>query len=211
MFDQMILQNSLFMIDKLSLLSLSEGKLKWNIYTKRICESEHPIVFDTETTGFDRKNDDILEIAAYSPSTGNIFQALIRPPRKFMTNVVNNITQDMVKNEESFNNVYLDFENFLLEENCDLLIAHNAFFDFDFIQKNLIRNNMISLFFNGDYKENKNIADTQIILQKKFQSPNQKLGDIYKINENQMITKPSHRALDDCYALGELLFIVCYK
>ena len=70
---------------------------------------------------------------------------------------------------------------------------------------------MISLFFNGDYKENKNIADTQIILQKKFQSPNQKLGDIYKINENQMITKPSHRALDDCYALGELLFIVCYK
>lgn len=101
-------------------------------------------IFDTETTGMSPKFDRIVEIAAIRvdpDGTQSRFNSLINPrcPIPFNVSRIHNITDDMVADSPSFDEVgraFLDFS-----ENSTL-VAHNAKFDLGFLQENLNRENI---------------------------------------------------------------------
>ena len=100
---------------------------------------ETVIVFDIETTGlYPHRGDKILEIAAI-PVVDNViriedaFEKFVNPGEKIPAHItkINCITDDMVKNAASIEDVLPDF---LLYINRYPLVAHNASFDVSFLQ-----------------------------------------------------------------------------
>lgn len=94
------------------------------------------VLVDIETTGFSPKFNDIIEIGAIKVQSNKIidrFQSLISIPYDldpFITNLTG-ITNEMLKNEgHDIKSVLSDFANFI---GNDVLIAHNANFDINFL------------------------------------------------------------------------------
>jgi DNA polymerase-3 subunit epsilon len=94
------------------------------------------IAFDTETTGIDHENEAIVEIGAvkfvnFEP--GEAFSALVDPQREIPEDAikVHGITNEMVAGKPLVKEVITDLAEF-----CGNLplVAHNAKFDFKFIE-----------------------------------------------------------------------------
>lgn len=106
-------------------------------------ESTPLIVFDTETTGLDPYGADrICEIGALKVINGEVvdtFETLINPERNIpiAASQVNNITDDMVANSPTMDEVWPKFKEFIGEEG--VLVAHNAKFDMDYLNAYLER------------------------------------------------------------------------
>ncbi|AGA65364.1 DNA polymerase III epsilon subunit [Liberibacter crescens BT-1] len=103
------------------------------------------IVFDTETTGLDYKNDRIIEIGAVELvnhfKTGRTFHVFICPgDRQVHPDALelHGISNDFLKEMPSFSSIFEDFWNFFNNENAKW-IAHNATFDIKFINAELER------------------------------------------------------------------------
>ena len=123
---------------------------EWNFLYNLPSTLGRYIVFDTETTGLIPKYDQILEIAATEiingKSTGNQFHVFIKPRTKIKKEATefNKMDNDFYKNfyENVFENEKQLLLNFLRFVNNSLIFAHNAIFDFNFINKELEFHNL---------------------------------------------------------------------
>jgi DNA polymerase III subunit alpha, Gram-positive type len=99
---------------------------------------EKYVILDIETTGLCKHYDKITEIAAIKISNGKIideFQTLINPKctiPNFITKLTG-INNDMVKNSPTIEQVLPNLFKFIEDE---IIIAHNATFDYGFIEHN---------------------------------------------------------------------------
>lgn len=92
------------------------------------------VVFDIETTGFDKVNDKIIEIGAVKVKNGEIidrFSSFINPqiPIPLRIEELTNISDEMVINADTIDVVLPKFIDFC--EGC-IVVAHNAGFDTGF-------------------------------------------------------------------------------
>lgn len=159
------------------------------------------IVLDFETTGLSFETDKILEIGAIKVSNGKIidtFDTLINPKIKippYIQKIVK-ITDEMVKNKPSIEDIFKDFLNFLDNKN---LVIHNANFDMNFLIYNAN-----SLGFEVHNKA----LDTVSVCKKLFKDLKKyNLGYLCKYFDIKNIS--AHRALSDAkatYYLYEKLY-----
>ena len=93
------------------------------------------VALDVETTGTLSYVDHIVELAAVRFLDGKKqagFSSLINPgvPMPEEASRVNGITDEMLKDQPKINDVLCEFSKFCAQ---DLLVAHNAVFDFQFL------------------------------------------------------------------------------
>ncbi len=156
-------------------------------------------IIDIETTGLDPANDCIIEIAALKCVDDCIvskFSALINPGFQISSFIssLTGITNDMLENAPAAKTVLDDFLNFIGD---DILIAHNAHFDINFIYDSAL--NHCDFYVSNDFVDTCRISR---IVHKS--EPHHRLSDL--CNFYSVSNQGSHRALSDCLALLE-----CYK
>ena len=100
--------------------------------------------FDTETTGLHPEENNVIEIGAVKFDIDGVldrFEVLINPGYSIPEKVtkVNHITDEMVSSCPVIADVLPDFLKFI---GNSYLIAHNANFDLNFVNAELIRNSM---------------------------------------------------------------------
>ena len=157
------------------------------------------VVLDIETTGFNPKEHEIIELSAIRVENGQIkeeFSQLVKPIG-YLSGYISNltgITLDMLKDSPSIKEVILDFKNFCSNS---IVIGHNINFDLSFINTQMIQN--YDMPFTNDY------IDTLKIARKFLPSlPGKKLGIIaahFGFNTDGM-----HRGLKDCIVTN-----MCYQ
>ncbi|QBQ07907.1 DNA polymerase III subunit alpha (PolC) [Spiroplasma gladiatoris] len=95
------------------------------------------VVFDLETTGLSPEFDEIIEFGAnvydYAKGTSKKYDILIKPkkPVSSFTTELTNITNEMLEDK---NSIEIEFKNIMEIIQDGILIAHNANFDFNFLQ-----------------------------------------------------------------------------
>jgi DNA polymerase III subunit alpha, Gram-positive type len=99
---------------------------------------------DVETTGFNARNNKIVEIAAVKFKNGKIIDKktwLVNPEINipYVVQNVHGISNKMVENQPDFSVVGTNFIDFVGDS---ILIAHNATFDAGFIYTEMKRNNI---------------------------------------------------------------------
>lgn len=109
--------------------NLNMNKLYW---LKRLKEY---IVIDCETTGMNRENDRIIEIAILEVSDGNIvneYSTLINPSIHVSSRIssINHIDDSMLQDAPKFEDVASTIKNMIMGKK---VVAHNANFDVAFI------------------------------------------------------------------------------
>jgi len=97
------------------------------------------IVLDIETTWLSKFKHKITEIAAIKFDWNNIlweYQTLINPERNIPSWITKLtwITNEMVENAPIFSEIVWDFLNFIQD---DIIVAHNANFDYWFLSENI--------------------------------------------------------------------------
>lgn len=158
------------------------------------------ISIDTETTGLDSKNDKIVEISAVRYKNGSIidkFETLINPQMHipFYITDINNIDDEMVKGKPLIGDVMDSFLEFIGDFP---LVAHNASFDINFINANLVTMDKII---------NNKVIDTLKISRKIYPDLiNHKLVTIKQYLKLQL---ESHRSTADCMVAAEIYLDYC--
>ena len=149
------------------------------------------VVFDLETTGFDPKTCEIIEIGALKYKNDQLvaeFNVLINPQIPIPSNItsITGINDEMVKDAKTINEVLPKFITFIEDLT---LIAHNSSFDLSFIEENIKKLNLTMI-------NNKNI-DTVYLARKYIkETTNSKLETLKK---HFNLEYGSHRSLEDCY------------
>jgi DNA helicase II / ATP-dependent DNA helicase PcrA len=153
------------------------------------------VVFDTETTGLDTSNDDIIQIAAIELVNGEIgesleyFFATEKPLSP--TQTIHNISNAHLKKKSVEKRKGLKrFVDFL---GVDALLAHNIQFDYSIINSNLLRSGLDSI-----DKKNTPLFCTLSLSRELVKLPSYKLGRILK--SLNIPGDNSHDALDDVKA-----------
>ncbi|MBX2861482.1 MAG: 3'-5' exonuclease [Vampirovibrio sp.] len=95
------------------------------------------VVLDTETTGLDYKTEEIIEIAAVKVENDEIikeFHSLVKPtvPIRHSSFQIHNISEDMLADAPSMEEVLPKFLEFMEDTPY---VAHNALFDYSFINQ----------------------------------------------------------------------------
>ncbi len=155
------------------------------------------ISFDLETTGTLSHVDQIIEVAGIRFFNGepvqtyqNLVQIDIPIPKA--ASDINGITDDMLKGQKRISEVLPDFVNFCKDH---ILVAHNAVFDFQFLQQAIKDQNIFS--------PNGLIFDTYKMARRMF--PNLKNYKLATLSEYLGINvKNFHRAESDAIACGYL-------
>jgi len=152
------------------------------------------VVIDIETTGLSRYMHKITEIAAVRVNNGEVkdtFQSLVNPQTKipsFITRLTG-IDNELVKNAPLIHEVMPNFLKFLGDR---IFVAHNASFDYGFLNYNVV--NEI---------ENARLCTRKLANRLLPDLPSKRLEVLcehFKINNMQ-----SHRAMGDALATTELL------
>ncbi|AHI53084.1 PolC-type DNA polymerase III [Spiroplasma culicicola] len=97
------------------------------------------VVFDLETTGLSPEFDEIIEFGAnvydYAKGTSKKYDILIKPkkPVNAFTTDLTNITNEMLEDK---NSIEVEFKKIMEIIQDGILIAHNANFDFNFLNVN---------------------------------------------------------------------------
>ncbi|QZT37384.1 UvrD-helicase domain-containing protein [Halosquirtibacter xylanolyticus] len=165
------------------------------------------IVFDTETTGRDTKENDIIQIAAVKMKDGkNIatFNRYIRTNQALDQTVeIHHITpQYLDKHGEEAEVVLRDFIQFIGEDTK--LVAHNAPFDIQMLKNNIDRHIGENI-----YKEYP-IIDT-LVMSRKLYPTERSYRLEYLLERFKIEGKNSHNALDDVLATCNLLYFTVDK
>ena len=161
------------------------------------------IVLDFETTGLSHINDKIIEIGAIKIIDNKIhskFNTLINPKipiPPFISSKIK-ITNNMVKDKPSIDEVFKDFYMFL--DNFPLVI-HNANFDMKFLIQNA--NNL-------DYKIKNSALDTVSTTKRLFPEL-KKYNLAFLCNYFKITNQNAHRAMYDALATYELYKILYRK
>lgn len=158
------------------------------------------IVLDTETTGYDPNYDEIIEIAAIRVKNDEIvdqFSTLVKPQEEIsvFTQQLTGITNEMLRDAMDPEDAIKMFLNFAGK---DILVAHNAPFDINFLYDYSFRFFAVEL--SNDF------LCTYRFSRRAFPDlPNYKLSTLSEIFK---ICKPSHRSMPDVLAAWDL-FKVC--
>lgn len=146
-------------------------------------------VLDLETTGFSPVTEKITEIGIMKCKDGNVideFSCFVNPEKPIPARIVEvtNITDDMVKDAETIEQVFPKMLEFI---EGSVLVAHNASFDVGFLKHNA---KILGYDFNFTY------LDTLSLAQELF--PDYKSYKLGRIAKNLDIkVEVAHRALDD--------------
>ncbi len=146
-------------------------------------------VLDLETTGFSATAEKITEVGIMKIKNGEVidqFSCFVNPEKHIPQRVteVTNITDDMVKDAETIEQVFPKILKFI---EGSVLVAHNAPFDMGFLKQNAK-----NLGYQFDYT----YLDTLSLAKDLF--PDYKKYKLGKIAENLGIkVEVAHRALDD--------------
>ena len=171
-------------------------------HSKESLDTEY-CVLDIETTGLSYRTEKITEIAAVKIKNGEIidkFACFVNPERPIPARIteITNITDDMVKNAETIEQIMPKFLRFIGETT---LVAHNANFDLGFLRYNAEK---IGLAINNVY------IDTVALAKGLF--PNFSKYKLGIIAENLKIeVEVAHRALDDVMTLIKIFNIMIEK
>jgi DNA polymerase-3 subunit epsilon len=159
------------------------------------------VLFDTETTGFDPLTGDrVIEIAAIELindlPTGEVFHALIDPERDIPAEStrVHGITSAHVEGKPKFADVA---EAMLAFFGDAPLVAHNAPFDFGFIDAELARIKRPAL-------DRARMIDTLVLAKAKFPGMPNSLDALCRRFEIDLSARTTHNALLDCKLLAEV-------
>lgn len=159
------------------------------------------VVFDTETTGLDKNNDDIIQIAAIEIIKGVIgreFVVYLKTERSLaLSQSIHNISKEELelkgKDREEGLTEFLKFIN------NDILIAHNANYDLSILKSNLLSSGVdySPILFDRTY-------DTIDLCRRAFPLLNSyKLRDLIEVLGIEGIN--SHNAIDDVRATVRLI------
>ncbi|AZV57905.1 DNA polymerase III subunit alpha [Clostridium sp. AWRP] len=146
-------------------------------------------VLDLETTGFSPVTEKITEIGIMKIKDGKVidtFSTFVNPEKPIPLRVVEvtNITDDMVRNAETIEQVFPKMLDFIKDS---VLVAHNAEFDVGFLKHNA---RILGCDFDFTY------VDTLSLAQEVF--PDFKTYKLGRIAKNLGIkVEVAHRALDD--------------
>ena len=160
------------------------------------------IVFDTETTGFDPfSGDRIVEIGCVElynhMPTGKTFHVYINPEKEMTEEVINvhGLTNDFLKDKPLFKDIVDDFIAFIGED--AFLVAHNATFDFKFINAELgwLKKDPVDL---------SRMVDTLQIARQKFPGSKASLNDLCRRFDIDLSKRVKHGALLDAELLAEV-------
>ena len=153
------------------------------------------IAFDLETTGTVPGVDQIVEIGAVLFINGNIesvFSTLVNPERSMPAgaSAVNGITDDMLVGKPKIDSLLSSFADFC---GNDLMIAHNAPFDTQFLASDIKKHESPA--------PKGTVIDTLTISRKVFPGmPNYKLGTL--VQHLKIPTTDFHRAEEDASYCG---------
>ncbi len=187
-----------FEIDKNGTVEFTMSKYRTDRKHKRKSELvllNNYVVIDIETTGLDPKYDEIIELGAQkyinNILVGEYYQ-LVKPVDdesvdEFITDLTG-ITNDMLKDAPSLEDVLSDFVDFLGDFT---LIAHNANFDINFLYDSYLR--LYELHFNKHFVDTLRLSRLTL---KDFKS--HKLSRLAK--ELSLGCNPNHRVSSDCEA-----------
>lgn len=157
------------------------------------------VLLDTETTGLDPEYDRIIEFAGIKVKDNEIidkFQTLIKPPYEISSFITDftGITNEMLKTAPALEEIFPEIEKFIKDE---IIIAHNANFDINFLYESSLR-------LNGNGISN-DFVDTMRLSRRIF--PEEKHNRLCDLIERFSIgTNVEHRALSDVIQTNE-----CYK
>jgi DNA polymerase-3 subunit epsilon len=159
------------------------------------------VLFDTETTGLDPLTGDrVIEIAAIELfndlPTGNQFYALLDPERDIPmeSTRVHGITNAHVEGKPKFAGVAEQMLEFFGDAP---LVAHNAPFDFGFIDSELARVGKPRL-------ERARMVDTLVMAKARFPGMPNSLDALCRRFEVDLSARTTHNALLDCKLLAEV-------
>ncbi len=162
------------------------------------------VAFDIETTGFLAGMDQITEIAAVRFEDGHptsTYTTLVNPKRDIPIKVtqITGITDEMVKGKPSVDEVLGGFAEFC---GRDILVAHNAPFDFEFLS--------------SDIKKFESKAPQGLIFDSCAMARNVFPGLLnYKlktlVNYLNISSEGFHRAKEDARCCGYLMVHLCKK
>ncbi len=159
------------------------------------------VLFDTETTGFDpRTGDRVIEIAAIELMndlpTGKTFYALLDPERDIPaeSTKVHGITNFHVEGKPKFADVVDEMLAFFGDAP---LVAHNAPFDFGFIDAELARVKRPGL-------DQGRMIDTLVLAKARFPGMPNSLDALCRRFEIDLSERTTHNALLDCKLLAEV-------
>lgn len=167
------------------------------------------VFFDTETTGFDAKEEQIIELAAIRVGAAGEYrmdrfiklQKTLVLPQKIVE--LTHITDEMLLSQGiSEEEAIAEFVGMLMGGGKTLLIAHNAQFDLNFVGWTLARYKdehpeWLKYFNLADY------LDSLTVYKDRRSFPHKLANAIeaYKLGDKVQNT---HRAIDDCLALFEV-------
>jgi len=157
--------------------------------------SSRVVIFDTETTGLDTEEDDIIQIAAIeiiNGTPGEIFEVYIDTNRDFKeAEKIHHISKDFLIDNAI--NKHIALSNFIDFVGSSALIAHNLEYDNKILNSNLERTGLSLI--SQDIK----LYDSVDIAQRLYPNlPRYKLE--YLLNTFSIKGKNSHNAIDDVKA-----------
>jgi DNA polymerase III subunit epsilon len=159
------------------------------------------ILFDTETTGLDPKRGDrVIEIAALELvgdlPTGRHFHVLVHPDRDIPEEAsrVHGFTLADLEGKPRFHEVADDFLAFIGQDD---LIAHNARFDFGFLNAELDRAGRPALSLDR-------MVDTLDIARDRYPGLPNSLDALCRRFSIDLSARTTHNALLDCRLLAEV-------
>jgi DNA polymerase III subunit epsilon len=159
------------------------------------------VLFDTETTGLDPLTGDrMIEIAALELEndlpTGQHFHRLIHPQRDIPEEAIriHGITLDRLRDAPRFEEIVDDLLQFL---GADPLVAHNAAFDFGFLDAEFARAGRPAL-------DRGRMIDTLALAKQRFPGMPNSLDALCRRFGIDLSERTSHNALLDCRLLAEV-------
>ena len=159
------------------------------------------VLFDTETTGLDPlKGDRVIEVAALELDndlpTGKSFHRLIHPQRDIPEDAtrIHGITIDKLRDAPRFGEILDDLMDFFGD---GPLVAHNAPFDFGFLNAEFARAGRPAL-------ERARMVDTLAMAKLRFPGLPNSLDALCRRFDIDLSERTTHNALLDCKLLAEV-------
>lgn len=159
------------------------------------------IVLDTETTGMDpEEGDRLVEIGAIEVvnqvPTGRTYHQYINPEREIPADAVavHGITNEKVKDEPVFSEIYADMIEFIGD---GIIVAHNAEFDMKFI------NHELKTVGHPPYSK-KQVVDSLALARAKFPGSPASLDALCRRFDIDLSERELHGALLDAQLLADV-------
>ena len=171
--------------------------------SSRVTSGENIIIWDVETTGLNSSNDNIVELSALHPHSGEVFDTLIKPTTPMTQRVIDihGIKNEDVSEKEIFADVWPQYkswvEQFQDEHGSVLLLSHFAYsLDIPLLRSETQR----AL---GGIPDGWILADTSPVIRRKL--PKQEPLNMKHLSNICGLDPQTHRALSDCHNLWGVL------